>query len=180
MVKKKIPHSNISLNTDLQAVAVRITAQTPLTVCSLYLPPSCGWNHNDLLKLADQLPTPAIIMGDFNAHSSMWGDAHNDQKGDQVETFLLRSNLCLMNNKTATYLHPATGTYSSIDLSICHPNVFLDYSWEVHDDLCGSDHFPILLKCNKSSASAAVKRWKLQKADWEEFSDNYVLYQVAI
>ena len=28
-----------------------------------------------------------------------------------------------------------------------------------------------LLKCNKSSASAAVKRWKLQKADWEEFSD---------
>lgn len=171
MVKKKIPHSNISLNTDLQAVAVRITAQTPLTVCSLYLPPSCGWNHNDLLKLADQLPTPAIIMGDFNAHSSMWGDAHNDQKGDQVETFLLRSNLCLMNNKTATYLHPATGTYSSIDLSICHPNVFLDYSWEVHDDLCGSDHFPILLKCNKSSASAAVKRWKLQKADWEEFSD---------
>ena len=129
-VNNKIPHSNIPLNTALQAVAVRITALKPLTVCSIYLPPSCSWKHKDLLKLTDQLPPPAIIMGDFNAHNSMWGNTQNDQKGNEVESFLLHSNLCLMNNKTATYLHPAMGSYSSIDLSISHPNLLLDYKWE--------------------------------------------------
>ena len=51
----------------------------------------------------------------------------------------------IYNNKTPTYLYPATGTYTSLDLSICYPTLLLDYEWKVHDDLCGSDHFPIFL-----------------------------------
>ena len=48
------------------------------------------------------------------------------------------------NNKSNTYLQPATGTYSAIDLTIWDPNLFLDYNWKLHDDTNGSDHFPIL------------------------------------
>ena len=57
-----------------------------------------------------------------------------------IEHFLSSSNMCLLNNKSHTYIHPATGAHSSIDLSICDPDIFLDLVWSVNDDLCGSDH----------------------------------------
>jgi hypothetical protein len=45
-----------------------------------------------------------------------------------------------------TYLHPGNGSYSAIDLTVTDPSLHLDFSWKVHDDLCGSDHFPIVLE----------------------------------
>ena len=59
----------------------------------------------------------------------------------------------MYNNKSNTHLHPATGTYSAIDLTICDPNLLLDYNWQVHDDTCGSDHFPILLENSTDEVS---------------------------
>ena len=50
-----------------------------------------------------------------------------------------------------TCLHPPTGNYYAIDLSLCHPNIYLDFDWSVCDDLHGSDHFPILIKETESS-----------------------------
>ena len=50
--------------------------------------------------------------------------------------------------KQPTYLHPPTGNYSVIDLSLCHPSIYLDFDWSVCDDLHGSDHFPNLMKLN--------------------------------
>ena len=70
---------------------------------------------------------------------------------------------------TPSYLHPATGTYTSLDLSICYPTLFLDYEWKVHDDLCGSDHFPIFLNNIAPHLEEPITRWKLIKADWPSF-----------
>lgn len=79
--------------------------------------------------------------------------------------------MCLLNNKQSTYIHPATGTCSSIDLALCHPSLFLDFSWKVHDDLCGSDHFPIIISQSNSQLIPETQRWKLEKADWDTFAD---------
>ena len=73
------------------------------------------------------------------------GSKDINDKGRIIETFIDNHGLCLYNTKTPTYLHPATGTYTSLDLSICFPTLLLDYDWKVYDDLCGSDHFPVLL-----------------------------------
>ena len=86
-----------------------------------------------------------------------------------IENFINKNNLCLYNNKTPTYLHPATGTYTSLDLSICYPTLLLDYEWKVHDDLCGSDHFPIFLNNIAPQLEEPITRWKLTKADWPSF-----------
>ena len=51
-----------------------------------------------------------------------------------------------MNDKSHTYLHPATGTFSSLDLSLCHPSLLLDFESYVCDDQYGSDHFPIVIE----------------------------------
>ena len=38
-----------------------------------------------------------------------------------------------------------TGSSSAIDLSICSPDIFLDMQWKTLDDLCGSDHYPMII-----------------------------------
>jgi hypothetical protein len=108
-------------------------------------------------------------MGDFNSHSSLWGCSSTNVKGLEIENFLLQSNLCLLSDKTCTYLHPATDSRSSLDLAFCDPSLFLNYTWSVHSDLCGSDHYPTVLAKQTTRAVKDHRRWKISKADWEMF-----------
>ena len=62
-----------------------------------------------------------------------------------IENVIKDHELCLWNDGNPTCIHPATGSFSAIDLSICSPSLFMDFNWVVHDDLCGSDHFPTFL-----------------------------------
>ena len=45
----------------------------------------------------------------------------------------------------------------------------MDYDWKVHDDLCGSDHFQVLLNNIGPDVDEPVSRWKLNKANWDKF-----------
>ena len=45
----------------------------------------------------------------------------------------------------------------------------MDYDWKVHNDLCGSYHFPILLNNIGPDLDEPVSRWKLNKANWAQF-----------
>ena len=58
-----------------------------------------------------------------------------------MEFLLQSSNVCLLNDKSPTYFHPASSLFTSIDLSLCSSFVFLDFTWQVHSHQCGSDHF---------------------------------------
>ena len=171
LILKTVPHSLVNITTNLQAVAVRVTLHRAITLCSLYLPPNTAINNTELDHLIRQLPSPIVLMGDFNAHSPLWGCQTLDAKGKIIEDFLSNNNLCFLNNKNMfTYIHPATGSKTSIDLTICDPSLVVDLDWTVHDDLCGSDHYPIIVKCSKPQGIQAVQRWKLTKADWDSFS----------
>lgn len=169
IVNNKAPYSQIMLNTNLQAVAVSVTLHRVITFCSIYIPPSSKLSIKDLDNLILQLPAPYILLGDFNGHNILWGSKDINEKGKIVEDFVGKHNLCLYNDKIPTYLHPATGTYSFLDLSICFPTLLLDYDWKVHDDLCGSDHFPLFLNNIGPDVEEPISRWKLNKADWLKF-----------
>ena len=170
LVDKQYPQSSVDLNTDLQAVAVQITINSPVTLYSIYLPPGQRVSYNSLKDLVTQLPSPFIIMGDFNAHNTIWGSNKLDDRGRLVERLIDKCSLCIFNSKAPTYLHPATGTYSSIDLSLCHLTLFVDFKWRVHSDLCGSDHFPIILETEKINENRERHAsWKVRKSDWDEF-----------
>ena len=47
-----------------------------------------------------------------------------------------KMDLCILNDGSATYIHPATSSTSALDLSICGPSLVLDYEWNIHEDLC--------------------------------------------
>ena len=74
LVNENIPQSIVKLNINLQAVAVKVTDHKTITLCSVYLPSRNHFKFNpkDLQDVIDQLPSPFILMGDFNGHHTLW------------------------------------------------------------------------------------------------------------
>ena len=72
-VKKGIPHEVLELDTELQAVAVKVSLHKTITVCNVYIPSRFNVAQSDLDNLVNQLPAPFLFIGDFNAHSDLWG-----------------------------------------------------------------------------------------------------------
>ena len=168
-VHSSCPQREIKLKTDLQAVAVSVTLEKEITLCSIYIPPSFALRPIHLNSLLQQLPSPFILLGDFNGHNVLWGSKDNAPRGDLIEDFISQNDICLMNDKSNTFLDSGKGTFSALDLSICHPSLYLDYEWSVCEDQHGSDHFPIVIESIKTSEEDHNPKWKLNKANWDLF-----------
>jgi hypothetical protein len=158
----------LKLNTRLQAIAVQVTLHRPVTICSLYPPPNITVTNDELLF--DNYHHLSFSFGDFNAHNPMWGSISTKNKGNITEQLIDNFKLCLLNNPSPTYLHPATCTFSCIDLSIVHSAIYLDFDWKVLDDQYGSDHYPLLLTSNDSIPDERRQIFKFKKVDWETFT----------
>ena len=146
----------------------------PLIKLLLYVqftfPPSSPIHIKKLEHVIDQLPKPFTVMGDFNSYHTLWVCTDTNDKGRQIiEDFITKHDLVLLNDKSSTNLHPATGSYSSLDLTICIPEIFPDLKWKVVDDLHGSDHFPIQVSDVGPSVQQRPQCWRLHKANWEQF-----------
>ena len=146
-----------------------MTLNKVVTFCSIYLPPSDHVAKTDLIKLNEQLPSPFVLLGDFSGHSPVWDNESYNSRGQMLEDLFSEMDLCILNDGSSTYIHPATGSTSALDLSICGPSLVLDYEWNVHEDLCGSDHFPVILTSNAVEEEATPNRWNFKKADWLSF-----------
>jgi ribonuclease HI len=168
-VQNLVPHSPVDLRTHLQAVAVRVSLHRAVTVCTLYVPPRQALAGQDLEDLIRQLPEPFMLLGDFNAHNPLWGCSFRDVKGRTIEALVDTDLVCLLNDGSHTYLHQGNGSFSAIDLSLCHASLLLDYSWQVLDDQHGSDHYPIVISHQNPVLCSRVQRYQLARADWLAF-----------
>ena len=171
LIHKKIHYDLIPLNTNLQAVAAKVYWGKQYTVCSVYLP------HIDVTKqeiqdLIDQLPTPFLILGDFNARSTQWGDTLVNGKGQIIEDILFDNDVILLNNNQPTHYHIQTNTYSNIDLSIASADCINDFSYSVLVFLHGSDHYPVKIDAiTDGNMYQNQARYKINKADWGLFRE---------
>ena len=51
---------------------------------------------------------------------------------EEIElTILLDNNICLLKHGSYTYMHPATGTFTAIDLSLCFPDTLMEIDFMV-------------------------------------------------
>ncbi|WP_179117403.1 endonuclease/exonuclease/phosphatase family protein, partial [Solemya velum gill symbiont] len=171
LIHNSVPFSTVSLNSEISAIALQVTLHKVFTICSIYLSPNQTYTSTDLIKLLDQLPSPCLLLGDFNGHHPLWGSPAPNARGSQVYQFIDSVNYCLLNLPQPTFLSSSHGTFSHLDLSLAHPSLFLDFTWKVLPDLHGSDHFPILLHCNESIPAPQPTRWKLHSADWKSFEN---------
>ncbi|KAI5754247.1 hypothetical protein M8J77_007077 [Diaphorina citri] len=178
MVHRSVYSESISINSPFQVVAVQIRSSRlnhVLTICSLYIPPDHRVTQDELSTVIRQLPRPYVICGDFNAHSPVWGGVRTDHNGSQIETLLMdNQDICLLNSNEATHLNFSYGSISSIDLTLASSSLVLDVQWSIHDDLCHSDHYPILVEFINHNASQHSKRevWLFKKADWGTYKMN--------
>ena len=72
-----------------------------------------------------------------------------------------------MNDKSNTYFDSGKGTFSSLDLSLCHPSLYLEFDWSVCEDQRGSDHFSIVFESVQTHDEGHFSKWKLHKANWD-------------
>ena len=168
LVRNDIPQSNFPIKTNLQAIATHVTLHKTITICSIYLPPNEPINENELENLTKQLTKPFILLGDFNSHNTIWGCKQTNPKGNKIENLINKNDLCLLNQKEPTYINASNGSTSAIDLTLCDPTSFLDYTWKTHKDTCGSDHYPIIINTNNNIQNH-TPRWNVNKADWTTF-----------
>ena len=69
-----------------------------------------------------------MLMEDLNSHNHIWDSRDTNERGHTIENFKNKNNLCLLNNKSTTYLHPETGTHSVINLTLSDLIIYLDYN----------------------------------------------------
>ena len=168
-IRYDVAHTRVSLQTPLQAVAVQIHLKKKYTVLFLYLPPSAHVVERDLLDLFQQLPSPFLVLGDFNGRHSAWGDILGNHRGDMIASLIEHEDLSILNTGEPTHFHVQTGTFSMIDLSICSSNCYLDFAWRVNEDTHTPDHFPIIITVDDSIPAPRSPRWCLERADWARF-----------
>ena len=148
-IKKGLYHHQVQMDSHLQAVAVQVTrGDTPVTILSVYIPSNNHLASKDLTYLTRNIRGQILITGDFSGHSYLWGSHDVDTRGEVIERFTNKHNLCILNDGTHTYLKPqaqhANKPTSAIDLTISTPGLALRSVWEVLPDTHGSDHYPIL------------------------------------
>ena len=169
-VKNGTPYSPLNLKSTLRVSAVKITIKNkPIVICSIHIPPKHALTIDEIQDLYTQICMPSLLLGDYNGHSPMWGGLDLNSKGKIIEEFLLLNNLCLYNDKSITYISDSNQCRSSLDLSICTPDIYLDFEWRVHNDNHGSDHFPILVSSAAEAKPSGIPRYCFKDADWAKF-----------
>lgn len=88
--------------------------------------------------------SPVLVTGDFNSPHKYWGSSSNSRKGNILSTFIDSTNLVLLNDKSPTHFN-THGSFSYIDLTFCSSSLATQAQWKIEENLCGSDHFPILI-----------------------------------
>ena len=149
LYKKGLYHREVQVDSHMQAVAVQVTLSgAPITVLSVYIPGNNHFTTRDLSNLIRNIRGLILITGDFSGHTYLWGSDNVDTRGEVIERFIDKHNLCILNDGTHTYLKPqahhVNKPTSAIDLTISTPGLALRSAWEVLPDTHGSDHYPIM------------------------------------
>ena len=160
---------------DLQAVALTVVLDKQITICSIYLPLCAAFTNADIQSLFDQLPSPFLLLGDFNANNPLWGGDILNNEGKIIEDIIQNNNVVPLNDGTMTYQNIYFNSYSAIDLSICSSDIALDFDWSVSEYLNGSDHFPIHLKFARNVLTETPPKWKPLEADWTKYKEGIQL-----
>ena len=172
LVRNDIPFVPVQLHSQLQAVAVKVFLGKFYSVCSLYLSPGAPVARADLDALAQGLPSPFLLLGDFNGRHPLWCDSGVvNPRGTLLASFIEDEGLEVFNSGDVTHFYSQTGTFTSIDVSLCTSDCLLDFHWRVLPDLYGSDHFPILLESLDTEPQTRPSRWSLDRANWQYFTE---------
>ena len=172
-VKTGCQYMKMEVKVELECVVVRVREQNGWVNIVNYYNPCNTINVSELEEVMGQIGNAVIWVGDFNAHNPLWGSRIKDRNGCNVEEFIDRQGLVVLNDGRPTRFDIRTGAVSSIDLSLASGELARVARWEPMDKYTmGSDHFPILLKIGRNLVKEMVSGpsfFDFRKADWDKF-----------
>ncbi|KAL4126314.1 hypothetical protein QTP88_010536 [Uroleucon formosanum] len=165
-IKSYILNTTINIQSEIEVLAVQVNLKEKLTICNIYLPNQKKFSSSDIDQIIQQLPTPYIIFGDFNAHSSLWGSAKTDPSGKEIEKLLEKVNIVLPNDVSPTHINIANGNLCCIDLTLCPSSLAHRLEWKVLPHLLSKNF--IELKKIRAKSKFLIKNSK--KESWKKFT----------
>ena len=175
LVKNRVPSAELcrSQTGDTEYVGVRVipNTTTTITVLNLYSPP----DRPIALDGIEPINSNWIVLGDFNSHSPSWGYSDVDNKGEEVENWLISNQLVLINHPDdpPTCYSRAWRTCSTPDLAMATDDLQGTSTREVCSQLGGSEHRPVIIHLNQKVADSTCSRlqpsWNYKKANWTCF-----------
>ena len=99
-------------------MTISIAMDTELLITNVYIPPasSCNGRYSSPIDhlLTD---TDSLVLGDFNAHHSLWHSGSTDSRGNQLADSVSISIFAVLNTDSPTRL-PGYADPSSPDVSL--------------------------------------------------------------
>ena len=173
LARRDVAPIPVRLNTHFQAIAVSVKFHKRITICSIYIPPGSNndFTERELENLLRQLPKPYLLLGDFNAHNTLWFDKTMCGRGRVIENVIINNDCFFLDQDKDTHIYSNNGVSSSshIDLSIASLDLLQEFEWGCYEDLMRSDHYPIWLRSGRNSRPKRFPKWILDKADWDKF-----------
>ena len=89
---------------NIQLIAVKINSLTPgITVAAIYCPPNNTIDRDDFHRCFNQIPTPFMIGGDFNAKHTWWASRIVTRRGTELLSSIQQNHFHVLSTGTPTY-----------------------------------------------------------------------------
>ncbi len=88
IISSTLTFTVLPLNYPLEVVAGRLHLQRTFTFCSIYLPPNTPFAREDFTAPLRLLPSPFLLLSDFNGCHQLWGDTVTNRRGVMLATAL--------------------------------------------------------------------------------------------
>jgi ribonuclease HI len=175
-IHPQLPAEQIHFHTTLEAVAIRtIYKGKKTTIMSLYLPPNENTNK-ELEDLLSQIPHPAIICGDFNAHIQNHGSAYTNTRGRFLQRLANAKNFSILNTDQPTLLQRPNNNATAPDFTLVSDQLIDQLTWQVSELTLGSDHYliqittPVTRPVQRHNITPPPRRRKFEKANWDKYT----------
>ena len=150
IINKKINYQIVSLNTNEEIQVVKIFDQLlcagDFYIVNYYKSPRITEFDPLLLSKIADLGDNVLLLGDLNAHSSMWSSRLTNKAGEQIVDFIFEKDFCLLNDESPTYQPMHNPDYkATLDLALASSSLMSDFIAFSVDDYIYSDHYPIII-----------------------------------
>ena len=174
IIRSDIRYNTKEIDCTLEYIIVDIYSEkdiSELTVVNVYDPPNNTSNKDEYTKIFS-LTGKVIVVGDFNAHNTMWKSDKSDIRGLCIEEMIEKFNFVSLNNGTPTY-QKANGGMSVLDLSFASNTLANKCEWAIAENSTwGSDHVACVTKVNENiiTENEIIPRWNLKNVNWSLYS----------
>jgi len=151
-------------------IKIYLKNNVPISILNVYNP-NAQVTPQELNHYFLQLEPSCLIVGDFNAHSSIWEPGKNsNHSGRSLENILLNNAALSLLTPPAlpTFFSAYHNSFSTLDLSIISSNL-LPLASVCTDSDMGSDHYPVVT-CIGVEASTVQYRarpsWRFEGGSW--------------